>query len=204
MASAPKSAKRWTNGSIISSNKIWLDGKVSGSSSLGTFSARCADASSTKPHPNCRPTRDSPTVHQPKTSMSRDLSPTRHARVGAVRNDRRWSWFPARPVAAGAGAEVGSAGIRHVNPSRGGRLELPAQARTWPVVVIRCGSKRRGKTPANDRKWLCCFFTFVGLHQLGPTLDPALRTAGSPNTCPSMTSSEALTATSTSMIFANR
>jgi hypothetical protein len=182
LASAPKSAKRWTNGSIISSNRIWLDGKVSGSSSLGTFSARCADASSTKPHPNCRPTGS----HPPSTSRRRaclgHLSPARHARVGAVRNDRRWSWFPAGSMAAGAGAEVGSAGIRHVNPSRGGRLELPAQARTWPVVVIWCGSQRRGKTPAGDRKWLCCFFTFVGLHQLGPTLDPTLRTASSPNT----------------------
>ena len=63
------------------------------------------------------------------------LSPTRHARVGAVRHDRRWSWFPTGALAAGAGAEVGSAGLRHVNPWRGDRLELPAQARAWPVVT---------------------------------------------------------------------
>ena len=65
------------------------------------------------------------------------LSPARHARLGAVRHDRRWSWFPARAVAAGAGAEVGSAGVRHVDPWRRDRLELPAQARARPVETLR-------------------------------------------------------------------
>jgi hypothetical protein len=66
------------------------------------------------------------------------LSPTSHARVGAVRHDRRWSWFPARAMAPGAGAEVGSAGVRDVDPQRRDRLELPAQARARPAVTSPC------------------------------------------------------------------
>ena len=69
-ASALKSARRWTDGSIVSSNGIWLGGKVSGPSSLATFSIRSAGASSTRPLPNCRPTRDLPIVHPRRASTS--------------------------------------------------------------------------------------------------------------------------------------
>ena len=70
-ASAQTFVRRWSAGSIISSNRIWLDGKVSGLSSLAISSTRCADASSMRPLPNCRPTRTSPIVHRRKVSMSR-------------------------------------------------------------------------------------------------------------------------------------
>ena len=46
-----RSARRWIVGSIISSNRIWLGGKVNGSSSLAISSTRCAGASSMRPPP---------------------------------------------------------------------------------------------------------------------------------------------------------